>query len=156
MMPVASMTSAVGQIVSAPYSLRWSSGTPDLISQASTCTGEMPNTNSKAMADSITDATPVKISVGADGSVNLFVGGEPVIVTGVFTGQQAAYEQQVIEQFCVLYLCERLLAGFALSLPDTMAMARKIRLMSERSGDPCDRFLKPTTIWGLGSVSCEL
>ena len=79
----------------------------------------------KAMADAITDATPVKISVGADGSVNLFVGGEPVIVTGVFTGQQAAYEQQVIAQFCVLYLCERLLAGFALSVPDTTVMARK-------------------------------
>ena len=79
----------------------------------------------KVMADAITDATPVKISVGADGSVNLFVGGEPVIVTGVFTGQQAAYEQQVIAQFCVLYLCERLLAGFALSVPDTTVMARK-------------------------------
>jgi hypothetical protein len=79
----------------------------------------------KAMADAITDATPVEISVGADGSVNLFVGGEPVIVTGVFTGQQATYEQQVIEQFCVLYLCERLLAGFALSVPDTTAMTNK-------------------------------
>jgi hypothetical protein len=79
----------------------------------------------KAMANSITDATPVKISIGADGSINLFVGGEPVIVTGAFTGQQAAYEQRVIEQFCVLYLCERLLAGFALSVPDTTVMAKK-------------------------------
>ena len=79
----------------------------------------------KAMADSITDATPVEISIAAGGSVNLFVGGETVIVTGVFTGQQAAYEQQVIEQFCVLYSCERLLAGFALSVPDTTVMASK-------------------------------
>jgi len=79
----------------------------------------------KAMADSITDATPVEISIGAGGSVNLFVGGETVIVTGVFTGQQAAYEQQVIEQFCVLYLCELLLAGFDLSVPDTTVMASK-------------------------------
>ena len=82
-------------------------------------------TRIKAMADSITDTTPVEISIGAGGSVNLFVGGEAVIVTGVFTGQQAAYEQQVIEQFCVLYLCERLLAGFELSAPDTAAVARK-------------------------------
>jgi len=79
----------------------------------------------KAMADSITVATPVEISIGAGGSVNLFVGGEAVIVTGVFTGQQATYEQQIIEQFCVLYLCERLLAGFELSVSDTTVMAKK-------------------------------
>jgi hypothetical protein len=97
----------------------------------------------KAMADSITDATPVEISIGAGGSVNLFVGGEPVIVTGVFTGQQAAYEQQVIEQFCVLYLCERLLTEFELSVPDTKVIAKKRRRnaaywsFSEYAGPVC-------------------
>ena len=79
----------------------------------------------KAMADSITSATPIEISIGAGRSVNLYVDGEPVIVTGVFTGQQAAYEQQVVEQFCVLYLCERLLAEFDLSVPDTTVIAKK-------------------------------
>ena len=76
----------------------------------------------KAMADSITSATPVDITIGAGGSVNLYVDGEPVIVTGVFTGQQAAYEKRIIEQFCVLYLCERLLAEYQLSVPDTTAI----------------------------------
>lgn len=77
----------------------------------------------KILADSITSATPVEITIGAGGSVNLYVGGEPVIVTGVFTGQQDAYEQRVIEQFCALYLCDRLLAEYELSVPDTTVTA---------------------------------
>jgi hypothetical protein len=79
----------------------------------------------KIMADSITSETPVEITIGAGGSVSLYVGGEPVFVTGVFTGQQAAYEQRVIEQFCALYLCERLLVEFDLSVPDATVIARK-------------------------------
>lgn len=79
----------------------------------------------KAMADSITSATAVEIIIGADRSINLYVAGEPVIVTGVFGGQQAVYEQRVIEQFCVLYLCERLLAELDLPEPDAVVLAQK-------------------------------
>ena len=79
----------------------------------------------KATAESITSATPIEISIGADRSINLYVNGEPVIVTGVFTGQQGDYEQRIIEQFCVLYLCERLLAEFDLPAPDTTVITKK-------------------------------
>jgi hypothetical protein len=79
----------------------------------------------KATADSITSATPIEIRIGADRSINLYVNGEPVIVTGVFTGQQGNYEQRIIEQFCVLYLCERLLAEFQLPAPETTVITRK-------------------------------
>lgn len=81
----------------------------------------------KILADSITPSTPVEIITGAGGGVNLYVGGEPVIVTGAFIGQQAAYEQRVIEKFCALYLCERLLVEFDLSEPDTTVIAGKRR-----------------------------
>jgi hypothetical protein len=79
----------------------------------------------KATADSITSATPIEIHIGADRSINLYVNGEPVIVTGVFTGQQGDYEQRIIEQFCVLYLCEQLLAEFQLPAPETTVITRK-------------------------------
>lgn len=79
----------------------------------------------KAVADAITSATAVEITIGADGSINLYVAGKPVIVTGVFGRQQAAYEQRVVEQFCVLYLCERLLAELDLPVPDTATITKK-------------------------------
>ena len=79
----------------------------------------------KAMADSITSATPIEIIIGANRSINLYVGGKPVIVTGAISGQQADYEQRVMEQFCVLYLCERLLADFDLTVPATAAIKKK-------------------------------
>ena len=71
----------------------------------------------KVLADAMTSATPIEVTVGVDSSVSLYVGGEMVIVTGVFIGQQAIYEQRVIEQFCTLYQCERLLARYELSVP---------------------------------------
>jgi len=80
----------------------------------------------KALADAMTSATPIEVTVGVDSSVSLYVGGEMVIVTGVFIGQQASYEQRVIEQFCTLYQCERLLARYELSVPaaDTITTKR--------------------------------
>jgi hypothetical protein len=79
----------------------------------------------QAMADSITSATPIEIIIGANRSINLYVDGEPVIVTGAISGQQGDYEQRVMEQFCVLYLCERLLADFDLLVPETAAITKK-------------------------------
>ena len=79
----------------------------------------------KAMADTMTSATPIEITVGVDSSISLYVDGELVIVTGVFTGQQADYEQRVVEQFCVLYLCERLLARYELSVTDADVITKK-------------------------------
>ena len=79
----------------------------------------------QAMADAITSATPIEIIIGTDKSINLYVAGEPVILTGAFSGQQDVYEQRVIEQFCVLYLCERLLAELDLPVSEADVMVSK-------------------------------
>gem|GEM_PF-1124956 len=62
-----------------------------------------------ALAESITSETPISISVGADDTVQVYVGGQPVILTEAISGQQSVYEQQLLERFCVLYRCEDLL-----------------------------------------------
>jgi len=79
----------------------------------------------KAMADAITPDTAIEIMTGTDRSITLYVAGEPVILTGAFGAQQDLYEQHVIEQFCVLYLCERLLAELNLPTPETDVLVRK-------------------------------
>ena len=61
------------------------------------------------LADSITSATSIGINVGIDNSVQVYVEGEPVILTGAISGQQSVYEQRVLERFCILYICEDLL-----------------------------------------------
>ena len=79
----------------------------------------------QAMADAITPDTSIDIAIGTDNSIILYVAGEPVILTGAFGGQQDVYEQRVIEQFCVLYLCERLLAELDISTPAKQVLQRK-------------------------------
>lgn len=79
----------------------------------------------QARADSMTPASTVEVIIGSDKGINLYVDGEPVIVTGAFGGQQQAYEQRLIEQFCVLYLCERLLVDFDLSVASTNVITKK-------------------------------
>lgn len=79
----------------------------------------------QAIANAITPDTSIEVTIGTDKSVNLYVGGEPVILTGAFSGRQDLYEQRVIEQFCVLYLCERLLAELDLTPPETGRLTRK-------------------------------
>jgi hypothetical protein len=79
----------------------------------------------KARSNSMTPASAVEVIIGPDKSINLYVDGELVIVTGAFGGQQQTYEQRVIEQFCVLYLCERLLADFDLSESSTSVITKK-------------------------------
>jgi len=63
----------------------------------------------QSLADSITTATPIIITVGIDNSVHVYVDSQPVILTGAISGQQSVYEQRVVERFCILYLCEDLL-----------------------------------------------
>jgi len=62
-----------------------------------------------ALAESITSETPISISVGADDTVQVYVGGQPVILTEAISGQQSVYEQHLLERFCILYRCEELL-----------------------------------------------
>lgn len=79
----------------------------------------------QSRAASMTPASTVEVIIGSDRGINLYVDGEPVIVTGAFGGQQQAYEQRLIEQFCVLYLCERLLVDFDLSVASTSVITKK-------------------------------
>jgi hypothetical protein len=77
-----------------------------------------------ALADSITSATAIDISVGIDNSVQVYVGGHPVILSEAISGQQSVYEQRVLERFCILYICEDLLPELdigARALPETLA-----------------------------------
>jgi hypothetical protein len=62
-----------------------------------------------SLADSITSATDIVINVDITNSVYVYVDGQPVIVTGAIGGQQSVYEQQLMERFCTLYICEELL-----------------------------------------------
>ena len=76
------------------------------------------------LADSITSATVIDISVGIDNSVQIYVSGQPVILTGAISGQQSVYEQRVLERFCILYICEDLLPELdigAREVPETLA-----------------------------------
>ena len=72
-----------------------------------------------ALADSITTATPVSITIGVDNSVHIYVDGKPVILTGAISGQQSVYEQRVVERFCILYICEDLLPELEYSKRET-------------------------------------
>lgn len=63
----------------------------------------------QALADSFTPDSRVRITAGPGNDVYVYVDGHPVIVTGVIDGQQAAYEQRVLERFCLLYLCPELM-----------------------------------------------
>jgi hypothetical protein len=61
------------------------------------------------IAESITPATPISINVARDDTVEVYVGGQPVILTEAISGQQSVYEQHLLERFCTLYICEDLL-----------------------------------------------
>jgi hypothetical protein len=65
-----------------------------------------------ALAGSITPETPISISVGAGDTVQVYVGGQPVILTEAISGQQSVYEQHLLERFCILYRCDDLLPEF--------------------------------------------
>ena len=73
----------------------------------------------QAIADSITSATTISITVGIDNSVHIYVDGQPVILTGAISGQQSVYEQRVVERFCILYICEDLLPELEYSQRET-------------------------------------
>ncbi|MDH3526467.1 MAG: hypothetical protein OEN52_07180 [Gammaproteobacteria bacterium] len=65
-----------------------------------------------AIASQVTAQSSLAIRIGAANNVYLIIDGTPVIVNGPLAAQQAAFEQQIIERFCGLYLCDELLAGY--------------------------------------------
>jgi hypothetical protein len=75
-----------------------------------------------ALANSITTETPIVINVDNTNNVFVYIDGQPVIITGAIGGQQSAYEQRVLERFCVLYVCEDLLPELEYSERDLPAV----------------------------------
>ncbi len=65
-----------------------------------------------ATANRITPETSLVIKTGSANTVYLVIDGTPVMVNGPLAAQQAAFEQQIIERFCGLYLCDELLASY--------------------------------------------
>jgi hypothetical protein len=95
------------------------------------------------LADSITATTPIGINVDNNGSVYIYVDGQPVILTGAIGGQQSVYEQRILERFCTLYICEDLLPAVEYSdrgLPDELAATDKATAywsFSQHAGPVC-------------------
>jgi hypothetical protein len=81
-----------------------------------------------ALAGTITSVTPISVSVGSDDSVQIYVAGQPVILTEAISGQQSVYEQRLLDRFCTLYICEDL-------LPDLEAGGRAIPATSAAAAD---------------------
>jgi hypothetical protein len=77
------------------------------------------------LAESITQATPIGISVAMDDTVQVFIGRQPVILTEAISGQQSVYEQRLLERFCTLYICEDLLPDL-----ETGGLARPVTAAS--------------------------
>lgn len=63
----------------------------------------------QVLANDFTPDTRVRITTGPGNDIYVYVDGRPVIVSGVIDGQQTAYEQRVLERFCMLYLCSELM-----------------------------------------------
>lgn len=94
----------------------------------------------REIADGLTTATPVGITIGAGNSVLVYVAGRPVSVTGAISGQQAIYEQRVIERFCALYSCDQLLEEFHLPAPESEPVDRDTSVhwsFSQHAGPAC-------------------
>ena len=95
------------------------------------------------LADSITTATPISITIGIDNSVHIYVDGQPVILTGAISGQQSVYEQRVVERFCILYICEDLLPELEYSERETSTAltqtdaSRAYWIFSQYAGPVC-------------------
>lgn len=61
------------------------------------------------LADTVSVDTPIELSIGPDHSLNLIVAGQLAVISSPRMNEQAAFEQRIIEQFCILNRCEDLL-----------------------------------------------
>jgi hypothetical protein len=93
----------------------------------------------QALASGFTPDTRVRITAGPGNDVYVYVDGRPIIVSGVIDGQQAAYEQRVVERFCMLYLCADLMqdAPEPDGLPAITAGADVQWSFSQNAGPAC-------------------
>ncbi len=112
-----------------PDLLRWAVAVENLAAELAT------------LAGSVTGATPVRVSLGPDNSVNLVVDGTPVEVNGPRPQDQAALERRVIERFCRLNDCERWISAPAPLQPPPLSVEATTRWsFSETTGPVCSSY----------------
>jgi hypothetical protein len=75
-----------------------------------------------AIGEALTAETVVGISIGADSSVYLNIGGRPVLVGTPSARKQGEFEQRIIDRFCAAYRCEDFLSD-----PDLMVVRRQVQ-----------------------------
>jgi hypothetical protein len=91
-----------------------------------------------ALAERITPDTPVRLSVGPDHSLHLVVDGQLVVVSSPRMNEQAAFEQDILRQFCTLNRCDDLVeAPVATAAPDTDTPLPVHWTFSDHAGPSC-------------------
>jgi hypothetical protein len=60
------------------------------------------------LANSVTEDTPIQLSIGPDHNLHLFVAGQLVVISTPRMNEQTAFEQRIVAQFCQLNRCEGL------------------------------------------------
>lgn len=75
-----------------------------------------------AIGEALAPETVVGISIGADSSVYLNVGGRPVLVGTPSARKQREFEQRIIDRFCAAYRCEDFVSD-----PDLMVVRRQLQ-----------------------------
>jgi hypothetical protein len=72
------------------------------------------------LAESITVATPVEISIGPENSLHLVINGRLVVVSSPRMNEQVDFEQRVVGQFCSLNRCTDLLDDPAIAVTNPL------------------------------------
>lgn len=105
-----------------------------------------------SLAMTITQATPVDISTGPDGSLYMYVAGQLVVASIPRMNEQSAFERRVVTRFCALNRCADLVDLPLTAAPATRRRARAKTLwsFSQDAGPTCSSpdglvFMYPNT-----------
>lgn len=92
-----------------------------------------------SLAETITQATPVEVTTGPDGSLYLHVAGQLVVASIPRMNEQAAFEQRVVTRFCALNRCADLVDVPMRATAATRPRARATTLwsFSQDAGPTC-------------------
>jgi hypothetical protein len=91
-----------------------------------------------AIANSVTPATPVTVTIGAENSISLDIDGTPVLVSSPRVREQSAFVQRVLDRFCNLYPCDDLIAEYRPPQPAvTTTDTETYWSFSQRAGPTC-------------------
>jgi hypothetical protein len=91
------------------------------------------------LAETITQATPVEVSTGPDGSLYMHVAGQLVVASIPRMNEQSAFEQRVVTRFCSLNRCADLVDVPVTAAAATRRRARATTLwsFSQDAGPTC-------------------